>query len=505
MTGKLTVVGIGSGDPELITLKAARLIGAADVVAFHAGVRKESHARRIAASLFPPRVVEEELRYPVTTGTTDHPGGYVGAMTDFYADCATRLARHLDEGRDVVLLSEGDPLFYGSSMYLLDRFKEVYETAVVPGVPAFAAATAALAQPLVRQTDVLTVLPGTLPEPELARRLADTDAAVIMKLGRTFPAVRSALEQAGRLEGAWYVERASQPEEHWVPVSEVDPDTVPYFSLVVLPGDTARAATADRLRTLAGPSALPEARRAPSAELLVVGLGPGPDRWLTPEASSVLAEVDHVVGYAPYVARVPQRAGLTRHASGNTVEVERARVALDLARAGERVAVVSGGDAGVFGMAAAVFEAAEDPAYAEVAVRVVPGVSAVQAVAARAGAPIGADFAVMSLSDRLKPWEVVEQRLRAVAEADLVLAVYNPASRSRTDQVVRAQEVLLEHRKRETVVVVGRDVGREEESLLVTTLGDLDPSTIDMKCLLIVGAESTRVGPAGVWTPRFVR
>ena len=133
-------------------------------------------------------------------------------MTTKHRSLRDRLSRHLDEGRHVVLLSEGDPLFYGSSMYLLDRFKEVYDTSVVPGVPAFAAATAALAQPLVRQTDVLTVLPGTLPEPELARRLADTDAAVVMKLGRTFPAVRSALEQAGRLEGAWYVERASQPE-----------------------------------------------------------------------------------------------------------------------------------------------------------------------------------------------------------------------------------------------------------------------------------------------------
>nr|WP_235736867.1 precorrin-3B C(17)-methyltransferase [Nocardioides alcanivorans] len=221
--------------------------------------------------------------------------------------------------------------------------------------------------------------------------------------------------------------------------------------------------------------------------------------------SAALAEVDHVVGYAPYVHRVPQREGLTRHASGNTVEVDRAAFALDLARRGERVAVVSGGDAGVFGMAAAVFEAAEDPAYAGVAVRVLPGVSAVQAVAARAGAPVGADFAVMSLSDRLKPWEVVEKRLRAVAEADLVLAIYNPASRSRREQIAMACKVLLEHKSAETVVVVGRDVGRAEESLSVTTLGELDPPSIDMKCLLIVGASSTRVSPAGVWTPRFVR
>ncbi|TQL67608.1 precorrin-3 methyltransferase /precorrin-2 C20-methyltransferase [Nocardioides albertanoniae] len=526
--GSFTVVGIGPGDPELITLKAARLIGAAPVVAYHAGVSKQSHARRIASELIPADAIEEELRYPVTTGTTSHPGGYVGAMAEFYESCAVRLSAHLDAGRDVVLLAEGDPLFYGSSMYLHDRFKEIYSTSVVPGVPAFAAATAAVSTPLVRQTDVLTVLPGTLPEPELARRLADTEAAIIMKLGRTFPAVRSALAAAGRLDGAWYVERASQPEERWLPVADVDPDSVPYFSLIVLPGDSQppagragvvrderlrletntveSSAGGDRVGLDTGSLALAGLDQRASGELLVVGLGPGPDAWLTPEVSQALAEVNHVIGYAPYVNRVPQREGLQRHASGNTVEVDRARHALDLAKAGEKVAVVSGGDAGVFGMASAVFEAAEDPAYAGVRIHVLPGVSAVQAVAARAGAPVGADFAVMSLSDRLKPWAVVEERLRAVAAADLVLAIYNPASRSRTEQIATARDVLLEQRKPDTVVIVGRDIGRAEESLTVTTLGDLDPATIDMKCLVIVGASSTRVTEAGqVWTPRYVR
>lgn len=514
--GRFLVVGIGPGDPELITRKAERLIGAAPVIAFHAGVRKESHARRIAAELIPATAVEEELRYPVTTGATDHPGGYVGALADFYDECEARLAAHLDAGRDVVLLAEGDPLFYGSSMYLVDRFRDRFDVEVVPGVPAFAAATATVPAPLVRQNDVLTVLPGTLPEAELARRLADTDGAVIMKLGRTFPAVRSALTQAGRLEGALYVERASQPEERWLPVADVDADAVPYFSLIVVPGDSAGPASAERTREHAvwsqtagsGPENMRFGTKPQSAELLVIGLGPGPDGWLTPEASAALAEVDHVVGYAPYVNRVPQREGLQRHASGNTVEVDRARFALDLALRGERVAVVSGGDAGVFGMAAAVFEAAADPEHPEhagVPVRVLPGVSAVQAVAARAGAPIGADFAVVSLSDRLKPWPVVERRLRAIADADLVLGIYNPASRSRREQVVETQKILLEHRSSETVVVVGRDVGRAEESLTVTTLGALDTDSIDMKCLLIIGASSTRVEPNGtVWTPRWV-
>lgn len=512
MSGRFWGVGVGPGDPELITLKAARLIGAADVVAYHAGVGKQSNARRIAAPLIPEGVIEEELRYPVTTGATAHPGGYAGALADFYAEAAARLAEHLAAGRDVVLLAEGDPLFYGSFMYMHDALADRFETTIVPGVPSFAASTAAAASPLARQTDVLTVLPGTLPEPELARRLADTDAAVIMKLGRTFPAVRRALEAAGRLDHAVYVERASMAGERRLPVADVDPATVPYFSLILVAGDSRHGAGRrgshpavwdQSVRSAAADLRSETNRRA--CELLVVGLGPGPGRWLTPEVSAALAEVDHVVGYAPYVARVPQRPGLTRHASGNTVEVDRARVALDLAKAGERVAVVSGGDAGVFGMAAAVFEAADDPAYADVPVRVLPGVSAVQAVAARAGAPIGGDFAVLSLSDRLKPWAVIERRLAAVAEADLVLAVYNPASRSRTHQVVEAQKVLLEHRSPDTVVVVGRDVGRAEESLAVTTLAELDASTIDMKCLLIVGSTQTRVTPGGgVWTSRSV-
>jgi precorrin-2 C20-methyltransferase/precorrin-3B C17-methyltransferase len=509
MTGRFYGVGLGPGDPELVTLKAARLIASADVVAYHAGVGKQSNARRIAASLIPAAAVEDELRYPVTTGTTSHAGGYAGALAEFYEASAARLAAHLEAGRTVVLLAEGDPLFYGSFMYMHDRLADRFPTEVVPGVPSFAAATAAVASPLVRQTDVLTILPGTLPEPELARRLADTDGAIIMKLGRTFPAVRSALAQAGRLEHALYVERASMPAERWLPVADVDPETVPYFSLIVVSGDSLNGKR-QRQPTATEPvraSKLPSVELAgtPPAELLVVGLGPGPDGWQTPEVAAALADVHHVVGYAPYVDRVPQRAGLQRHASGNTVEVDRARLALDLALRGDRVAVVSGGDAGVFGMASAVFEAAEDPAYAAVPIRVLPGLSAVQAVAAQAGAPIGADFAVVSLSDRLKPWAVVERRLRAIAEADLVLALYNPASRSRTEQMRLAQKILLEHRSPDTLVVVGRDIGRDEESLTVTTLAELDTGAIDMKCLLIVGASSTRRTASGqVWTPRFV-
>ncbi|WP_343571864.1 precorrin-3B C(17)-methyltransferase [Mycobacterium sp.] len=495
-------IGLGPGDPELITRKAARIIGESDVIAYHAGVNRQSYARTIAAGLIPADAIEVELRYPLTTGTTDHPGGYAGALAEFYEESAARLAAHLDAGRSVSLLAEGDPLFYGSFMYMHDRLSARFRTEIIPGIPAFTAATAAVASPLVRQTDVLTVLPGTLPEAELARRLADTDGAIIMKLGRTFPAVRRALAAAGRLDHAMYVERASHPQQRWMPVADVDESTVPYLSLIVVNGDSING---PRSRVMVEESSSATVSTG-IAELLVVGLGPGPDCWMTPEASAALARVRHVVGYAPYLARVPQRDGLQRHASGNTVEVDRARFALDLAARGESVAVVSGGDAGVFGMASAVFEAAEDERFADVAIRVLPAVSAVHAVAALAGAPLGADFAVLSLSDRLKPWSVIEQRLRAVADADLVLAIYNPASRSRPDQIKLARDILLEHRRADTVVVVGRDVGRAEESLTVTTLGELDADAVDMKTLVLVGASSTRITPKGrVWTPRWVR
>jgi precorrin-2 C20-methyltransferase/precorrin-3B C17-methyltransferase len=292
-------------------------------------------------------------------------------------------------------------------------------------------------------------------------------------------------------------------------VVDVDSDQVPYFSMIIVPGrdrradSGARSAASGRQVQAAGSSA--GDRGTTAASLVVLGLGPGPDRWVTPEVASALADVDHVVGYGPYVARVPPRAGLTLHSSGNTVELDRARQALDLAVAGKRVALVSGGDAGVFGMAAAAFEAAEDPQYAEVAITVLPGVTAAQAVAARAGAPLGGDFAIMSLSDRLKPWSTIETRLRAVGSADLVLALYNPASRSRTTQVKQAKEVLLESRVATTPVVVGRDIGRPGEELVVTTLGDLDPDVVDMRCLLIIGSSQTRVTRTGlVWTARTV-
>jgi precorrin-2 C20-methyltransferase/precorrin-3B C17-methyltransferase len=451
-------------------------------------------ARALAAPYLREGQVEELLVYPVTTETTDHPGGYQGAIDEFYEEAAARLAAHLDAGRDVVVLAEGDPFFYGSYMHMHKRLAHRYPTEVVPGVTSVSGAAAVVGRPLVERDEVLTVLPGTLPAEELAEWLATTDSAAVLKLGRTFPAVREAFEAAGVLDRALYVERATTAQQRCLPLADVDPATVPYFSLALLPSP------------LTGPAPGPEQHdeaAARTGEVVVVGLGPGQRSWTTPEAADALAAADDLVGYGPYLDRVPANPRQTRHPSDNRVEAERAAHALSLARSGRRVAVVSSGDPGVFAMAAAVLEVAERPEFAGVRVRVLPGLTAAQAVASRVGAPLGHDFAVLSLSDVRKPWDVVLDRLRHAAAADLVLALYNPRSKTRPHQLGEAQKVLLETRSPDTVVVVGHDVGGPEEQVVVTTLGDLDPGTVDMRCLVLVGSSRTRVGPSGaVWTPR---
>ena len=508
--GTLYGVGLGPGDPELVTVKAARLIGTADVVAYHCARHGRSVARSIAEPYLRGDQIEERLVYPVTTEVTDHPGGYEGAMEEFYAAAADRLMAHLAAGRDVVLLAEGDPLFYSSYMHMHKRISGRYRSQIVPGITSVSAASAALAMPLVEGDDVLTVLPGTLGHEGLAGRLRGTGAAAIMKIGRSYPAVRAALKDAGRLEQAYYVERASSgPQQVIERAADVAPSTVPYMSLVIIAG--AEAAGQPALAAPQRPAAAqPDAPVESSARgrVDVVGLGPGGRDWLTPQAAAVLAAADDIVGYAPYVDRVPPNPRQRRHGSDNRVEAQRAEFALDLALRGRRVAVVSSGDPGVFAMASVVLEAAvADARFAAIPVAVVPGITAAQAVASLAGAPLGHDYVMLSLSDRLKPWDVIARRLTAAAEGDFAIALYNPASQSRRQQLVDARDLLLAHREADTPVVIGRAVGTEEQQVTVTTLGDFDPAQVDMRCLVIVGSSQSRVvrdgsGATRVITPR---
>ena len=246
-----------------------------------------------------------------------------------------------------------------------------------------------------------------------------------------------------------------------------------------------------------------------SGWLRVVGLGPADADWRTREVERALGEAEHIVGYHTYLARVPERPGQTRHGSDNGDELARARRGLELAQRGVRVVVVSGGDAGVFGMAAAVFEAVElgPPSWRELDIAVLPAVTAMLAAAARLGAPLGNDFCAINLSDNLKPWAAIEKRVTLAAQADFVIALYNPASLARQDQLVQAFELLRRHRTADAVVMFARGVGRPGEQLRVSTLGAADPAWADMQTLILVGNHTTRCierGPGRPWvyTPR---
>ncbi|MEG4580477.1 precorrin-3B C(17)-methyltransferase [Microcoleus sp. MON1_C5] len=246
-------------------------------------------------------------------------------------------------------------------------------------------------------------------------------------------------------------------------------------------------------------------------KLAIVGTGPGGAPWMSPEVKEILREATDWVGYKFYLDLAGTlREGQKRHDSDNREEIDRARFALDLAASGQSVAVVSSGDPGIFAMAAAVFEAIDfdaKPEWQGIDIRVAPGISAMQAAAAAIGAPLGHDFCVISLSDILKPWEVIEQRIAAAAAADLVMAFYNPISKQRIWQLARAIEILLQSRDAKTPVILGRNLGRPGQSVRVCTLGEFQPEDADMRTLVIVGSSQTRIiprnyGDVWVYTPR---
>lgn len=244
--------------------------------------------------------------------------------------------------------------------------------------------------------------------------------------------------------------------------------------------------------------------------LAIAGLGPGNEALITPEVTAALAEATDVIGYIPYVARVAPRAGLALHPSDNRVELDRAAHALELAAQERRVVVVSSGDPGVFAMAAAVFEALETgPSnWRDLDVRVLPGITAMLAASARAGAPLGHDFCAINLSDNLKPWPLIEKRLRLAAEADFAMAFYNPRSKARPDGFGRALDVLREVCGPERPVLFARAVSTPEEALRIVPLGEARPEMADMRTVVIVGSSLTRIierpgGPV-LYTPRSV-
>jgi len=235
--GRLLGLGVGPGDPELITLKALRLLREAPVVGYFVAKGKRGNAFGIIEAHLQAQQTLLPLVYPVTTEALPAPLSYEQVISDFYDEASVQVAEHLDAGRDVAVICEGDPFFYGSYMYLHDRLAQRYEAEVIPGVCSMLGGASVLGAPLVYRNQSLSVLSGVLPAEELKRRLADADAAVIMKLGRNFPKVREVLAELGLDGRALYVERATMANQKIVPLDQVDPQSSPYFSLIIVPGE----------------------------------------------------------------------------------------------------------------------------------------------------------------------------------------------------------------------------------------------------------------------------
>ena len=241
----------------------------------------------------------------------------------------------------------------------------------------------------------------------------------------------------------------------------------------------------------------------------IAGLGPGNEQLVTPEVTTALAEASDVVGYIPYIARVAEREGLTLHPSDNRVEIDRSRHALKMAADGKRVVVVSSGDPGVFAMAAALFEALENGPveWRNIQIDVLPGITAMLAASAKAGAPLGHDFCAINLSDNLKPWSLIEKRLRLAVQADFSMALYNPRSKSRPEGFEKTLNILRDECAPDRLVIFARAVSRTDEAIRVSTLAEARPEMADMQTVVIVGSSRTRMIERNdapiVYTPRF--
>lgn len=241
-----------------------------------------------------------------------------------------------------------------------------------------------------------------------------------------------------------------------------------------------------------------------TGSVIVAGLGPGAASLVTPEVTAALAEATDILGYIPYVARVAPRAGLTLHPSDNREELSRARHALALAAGGRRAVIVSSGDPGVFAMASALFEAVESgpPEWAALDIRILPGITAMLAAAAAAGAPLGHDFCAINLSDNLKPFDLVLKRIRLAAEGDFAMAFYNPRSRARPDQFAQVLATLRAGCEAERLVILARAVSTPDQSITITTLAEVAPEQVDMRTMVIIGSSRTRRVGRFAYTPR---
>jgi precorrin-2 C(20)-methyltransferase len=598
--GTFWAIGVGPGDPGLLTLKAMDILRRVQVI-YHAGPRPDQgRAWSIVRSYLRP---DQEVRVVLAGSagilpargageTPALPGSRMASLPSDgktpYRSAVDQIAAECRAGREVALVTEGDPTLYSTAANVWQLLEELHPdipVEIVPGVSSITAGAARVGWPLAQKDEALAVVPASYHPQQLAKILNDFPSVCLLKVSQVLPQVLSFLESDGEDRQAVYVENLGTDQE-WTTTNlreavgrreyfsqvlirrkkRTPSQVVAGFPHLVLGAPNVVAGSPYPATEWHGPETVPQRGEAAHHtnlplvlnKLWIIGLGPGDPDLLTRRALEVLRQAEVIVGYEAYLAWLSPlnlRAELRGSPIGK--EKERAFEALELARAGKRVALVSSGDAGVYGMSSVLLEAVEvweqtqpvqeqpapsancpsdsskmcvspeefDPSRqlsqlaerrvqndqppaqggidtAQVEIEVIPGVTAATAAAALLGAPLGHDFACISLSDLLTPWDVIERHLYAASQGDLVLALYNPASRERTWQLPRAREILLQHRRPDTPVGLVDRAYRTGTRVVQTTLGDLTADGIGMETIVIIGNSQTRVINGRMVTPR---
>ncbi len=477
-TGRFHAVGVGPGDPELLTPKAMRLIQQAQVIC-HAG---PAHDRGRALDIVrgflkPAQKIRTVLAEPMQSATT---ASYRPAIERIAADCTA--------GREVVFITEGDPTLYSTAAHVWQLLRELHPeiaVAVVPGVSSITAVAARVGWPLAQKDEPLLIVPAHYHADQLSQWLKEFPRICLLKPTAALPELTRLVSDQHE---AVYVEEATTDREWLTHDLHEASRRQHYFSLVLI-----RASRASK--------GMEPDQNVGQGTVAVIGIGPGDPALLTQQALTALRRAEVIIGYQGYLDLLSDLR-LPGECQGHPIgaESERARQALELANNGRRVALVSSGDAGIYGMASLLLEAAE--AYSDLPIEVIPGVTAAASAAALLGAPLGHDFACISLSDLLTPWEMIEQRLAAAAQADFVIALYNPVSKQRTWQLPKALEIVLKHRGPETPVGLVDKAHRPGMTVRTEPLGGFALDGIGMETVILIGNSQTRLINGRMVTPR---
>ncbi len=526
---KLYAIGVGPGAPDLLTLRAAEILRRVPVIFSPlSAMGTTSRALEVVRGLLDPTRQEVvELIFPMQKEQDELEGEW--------EEAASEVVEHLRRHGEGAFITIGDVSLYSTFIYV-QRILEVQHPdliiEMVPGIPSFSAMTALLGMPYGQGDDRIAILPATFGPERIGAVLREFETVILMKVNRVLDEVLDTLEQLGLTEHATFVTKCGMPDQDVVyDVRTLRGQRPSYFSILLItktarPSGTAVAPPPSTLApglaigqpargngrassARAAEAVVPAASEVPAksgGKLFLVGFGPGNHDHLTFRAKEAIGEAEVIIGYRTYVRLVRELIqGKEVHYTGMTEELERARKAVDFAYAGRKVALISSGDVGIYGMAGPALEILKEKGWTRgcgVEVEVVPGVTALSACGSILGAPIIHDFAAISLSNLLTPWEVIVRRIEAAAKADYVIALYNPKSGRRTQQIVETQKILLKHRRPDTPIGIVKSGLRQGQRVVQTTLTDMLNHEIGMLTTILIGNSTTFTYEGLMITPR---